>query len=75
MEHRPLGRTGVSVSKLGLGTMCSDAADRLAKHADEAGISLVELAMASGRCHRPSSRRSSARAPWSTSNPSSPPPT
>ena len=52
MEHRPLGRTGVSVSKLCLGTMMfgdwgtkdHDESIRIIHHALDAGINFVDTA-------------------------------
>jgi aryl-alcohol dehydrogenase-like predicted oxidoreductase len=52
-----------------------DAADALAKLADDAGITLVEMAIAFVIGHPAVTAAIIGPAPWSTSNPSSPPPT
>ena len=52
-----------------------EAVEQLAAVADDAGLSLIELAIAFVVNHRRSPRRSSGRARWSSSTASSPPPT
>ena len=52
-----------------------EAAEALAQLAEEAGMTLIELAIAFVIRHPAVTRRSSARARWSSSSPSSPPPT
>jgi aryl-alcohol dehydrogenase-like predicted oxidoreductase len=52
-----------------------EAAEALAQLAEEAGMSLIELAIALCSTIRRSPRRSSGPAPWSSSKASSPPPT
>jgi hypothetical protein len=71
MEHRPLGRTGVSVSKLCLGAMMfgdwgdkdHDESIRIIHRALDAGINFVDTATFTGRGIRGDRRRGPVRRP------------
>ncbi len=71
MEHRPLGRTGVAVSKLCLGAMMfgdwgnkdHDESIRIIHRALDAGINFIDTATFTGRGIRGDRRRGPVRRP------------